>query len=194
MSIDKKTIREQLLEQRNKLSLSVQRDSAKIIIEKILALPVFESAKSIALYHAFRNEVNLDALWHEAVHLNKKTFFPVINTNKNIKTMHFSEALPQDLLKENHFRIKEPTSEPVDLAILDCLFIPLVGFDKAGFRLGMGQGYYDRMLADLRKINAACCLIGIAYDFQYLTELPHDPWDIPLDMVVTEKQIYSAIF
>ena len=67
--------------------------------------------------------------------------------------MTFLAASPQEDLSLNQFRIKEPLPTAMAIAIndLDCLFIPLVAFDTKGYRLGMGQGYYDRALTSLKK-------------------------------------------
>ena len=70
--------------------------------------------------------------------------------------------------------------------------MPLVGFDLNGYRLGMGGGFYDTSLAYLRRRSAwkKPFLMGIAYECQKVETLPRDPWDIPLDAVLTEKKLY----
>ncbi len=181
-------LRTQLLQQRNNLSHLELQHTANKITQQIVAWDKFKSAQHIGLYHAFRNEVNLQALWIIAHNLGKKTYFPVIDSLRNNKIMQFLEATPDQDLPLNHFRIKEPFPNSPSIAIenMDCLFIPLVAFDQKGYRLGMGQGYYDRALANLQ--NKPCC-VGIAYSFQEVETLPHDSWDVPLDVIVTEKEI-----
>jgi 5-formyltetrahydrofolate cyclo-ligase len=66
----------------------------------------------------------------------------------------------------------------------DVIVMPLLGFDSRGTRLGYGGGYYDRTLAKLSKRPR---LIGLAFSAQELAEIPHEPHDIPLDAIVTEK-------
>lgn len=193
---DKITIRTQMRHRRQALSSLEQTTLSNIIVEKILTLTAFQSAKSIGLYQAFQNEVNLDALWEIAAKSQKTTSFPVISTDKKchdmvFKSLDFAEALRFDALKWNHFQIKEPTqSAPTTpLETIDCLFVPLLAFDTKGYRLGMGKGYYDRLLARVKSFQNHQ-IIGVAYDFQKVDTLPHDSWDIPLDMVVTENHIY----
>lgn len=187
---NKKIIRSRLLKQRDALSSEDCQEMASAIVQKISTWDIFQFAKNIALYHAFRNEVDLDTLWRKAHTLGKKTYFPAITRNDPAKMMRFLEAYPHESLHSNHFNIKEPHPEaaPIDIDDLDCLFIPLVAFDNAGYRLGMGQGYYDRALASLKK-RPYC--VGVAYSFQEVDDLPHDPWDIPLDVVITEKSMGS---
>jgi 5-formyltetrahydrofolate cyclo-ligase len=68
----------------------------------------------------------------------------------------------------------------------DVIVMPLLGFDSRGTRLGYGGGYYDRTLAKLGKRPR---LIGLAFSVQEISEIPHEPHDIPLDAVVTEKGV-----
>jgi len=75
------------------------------------------------------------------------------------------------------------------LAALDIALVPLVAFDDYGRRLGMGGGYYDRTFAYLRHREhwRRPKLIGVAFEFQRVAELPAQPWDVPLDGIITEK-------
>ena len=77
--------------------------------------------------------------------------------------------------------------------LLDMIFVPLVAFDLNGFRIGMGSGYYDRTFEKKLEIKdmKSPVLIGLAYEFQKQECLNHQPWDVPLDMVVTELKIYK---
>ena len=72
---------------------------------------------------------------------------------------------------------------------LDVLFMPLLGFDRAGWRIGMGGGYYDASLAHLihRRRWRRPYLIGVAYTTQEVDSAPNDPWDVPLDAILTER-------
>ena len=71
------------------------------------------------------------------------------------------------------------------------LFIPLVGFDKNGHRLGRGEGYYDRTLERLRAHNPVIA-IGIAFDFQEVEAIPHLDHDEPMDYIITPTQVIEA--
>ena len=95
----------------------------------------------------------------------------------------------------NRFGIPEPdvaAGRRCRASDLDLVLVPLVAFDSAGNRLGMGGGFYDRTFAYMR--NRAYWrrprLIGIAYEFQHLDHLPSHPWDVPLHGVATEKRLY----
>jgi len=72
--------------------------------------------------------------------------------------------------------------------------MPLVAFDEYGNRIGMGGGFYDRTLAYLqhRQLWRKPVLMGLAYEIQKMKKLESQSWDIPLNSVVTEKEIYYA--
>ena len=67
------------------------------------------------------------------------------------------------------------------------LIVPLVGFDEKGNRMGMGGGYYDRML---KKVSANCLIIGVAYEFQKVKKIPIENWDMPLNELITPENHY----
>jgi len=67
------------------------------------------------------------------------------------------------------------------------VLVPLVAFDDAGNRLGMGAGYYDRSFAFRRAAPSPPLLVGVGYEFQRVPALAAQPWDVPLDAVLTER-------
>ncbi len=104
--------------------------------------------------------------------------------------MSFIEA--QGPLVPNWMGILEPGSaRPIAPHRLDLVFLPLVGFDAAGMRLGMGGGYYDRAFTFLR-LRATWHhpkLIGVGFAMQRVAELARAPHDLHLDAVVTEEGV-----
>ncbi len=75
---------------------------------------------------------------------------------------------------------------------LDIVFMPLVGFDTGGNRIGMGKGFYDRCFAHrigLRHWRRPL-LVGIAYDVQQVASLPAAKHDVPVDAIVTESTVH----
>jgi len=75
-----------------------------------------------------------------------------------------------------------------DFFIPEIVIVPLVAFDDAGGRLGYGGGFYDRTL-ELLRANGPVLTIGFAYDAQQADQLPLEPTDQPLDMIITESRI-----
>jgi 5-formyltetrahydrofolate cyclo-ligase len=98
---------------------------------------------------------------------------------------------PDRPLVRNRYGIEEPDSSSERAENLDLLLIPLVGWSVSGYRLGMGGGYFDRMLA---SFPARCWRVGVAYDCQRddALDLLREDWDEDLDAVLTESGLWSA--
>lgn len=109
----------------------------------------------------------------------------------------FLEYGPHTTLVKNKYNIDEPElacHNVVPTSTIDVILMPLVGFDSKGNRLGMGGGYYDRTLAFTQVTQLTQqkpILIGIAHDEQEVETLPFEPWDIPVDIIVTPKRILT---
>ena len=107
--------------------------------------------------------------------------------------MRFGRVGRTTQMTKNRYGIAEPVdARALRARQLDLLLMPLVGFDDEGYRLGMGGGYYDATLAYMRHRRnwRKPRLVGVAYECQRVDVLPHDPWDMPLDAVLTERQMY----
>lgn len=182
----KSAIRASIKNIRSKLSLTYRTTASKQICTRIRALEPYRKAKHIALYHAANGEVDLNAIWSSAPLQGKFCYFPAL---KEDNSLLFLPATPATPFKKNKFGIDEPDVShdlAVDINKLDLLFIPLVAFDLRCFRIGMGAGYYDRTLQGITKP----ALFGVAYQFQRVDLLIPDPWDVPLDGVITNRAMY----
>jgi len=99
-------------------------------------------------------------------------------------------------LRRNRFGIAEPEGARLASArLLDVVFLPLVGFDRHGVRLGMGGGYYDRAFAfrRLRTVWHAPLLVGIGYASQQVEHIAPAAHDVPLDLVITERGVIRCV-
>lgn len=112
-------------------------------------------------------------------------YLPVINTDKSLS---FARWVSGQNLPCNKYGIPEPPADSArcDASSLDFLFLPLVAWDCSGTRLGMGGGYYDRTLAGVSEPR----LVGLGHSFQEVAQLPRDPWDIPLEFVISEVALH----
>lgn len=155
---------------------------------------LFFRSRRIATYWASDGELDPAPLVALAQSFRKRWFFPVLRPHPQRKLWFVCRAEGEPLFR-NRFGIPEPSLRQHRIVLpwaLDLILVPLVGFDGACRRLGMGGGYYDRTLGYLRHrtVWRRPTLIGLAHECQRVVELPVRPWDVPLDMVVTEKQIY----
>lgn len=90
---------------------------------------------------------------------------------------------PGDPLEPHRFGMLEPPAR-LGETVPAILLVPLLAFDREGYRLGYGGGYYDRTLAGLRRVGR-CLAVGLAFCEQEVDAVPHDAYDERLDMVVT---------
>lgn len=96
----------------------------------------------------------------------------------------FRAFAPDQTLEPDAAKIPSPTAEAEGL-VPDLIIAPLIGFDRDGYRLGQGGGYYDRTLAALRAAGPLL-VIGLAYAGQEVERAPRDDHDQPLDAILTE--------
>ncbi len=184
---NKDEIRKPLLALRAQLSKSEQQEKSTQIIEHIKQSDVFMQSKKVAFYHAVRGEADPADLLSSTSD-NQKFYLPLLSSNKN-QGLVFAPIDENTQYKNNAFSIPEPiveTHELLDARELDLVIMPLLGFDLAGNRLGMGGGYYDRCFAFKHLNTSKPILMGFAYDFQKIESLITEPWDIGLDMIATE--------
>lgn len=138
----------------------------------------FLMADRILMYHSLADELPTRAFidrWDGR----KKFFLPRVN-GVNL------DILPYDRtrLALGAFHIEEPQGDDtVDPDSIDLMVIPAVAYDRNGNRLGRGKGFYDRLLASTKARK-----VGIAYDFQLVDEIPAEPHDVPVDIVITETR------
>jgi 5-formyltetrahydrofolate cyclo-ligase len=103
-------------------------------------------------------------------------------------TMAFHRWEPDGELRPNRYGIDEPVgSEPVGVEDLDVVVVPAVGVDRHGNRLGFGAGFYDRALSDR---PADLLTVAAVFECQLVDRLEPRPWDVPVDVVVTERAVY----
>ncbi len=189
--MNKSEIRRQMRARRRALSLPERWRAARGLCRVLRVAPVFMRARRIGLYLANDGELDPQVLMALAWRRRKQVFLPVLQ-HKPFQRMRFAPYLPGDELVPNRYGIPEPCWDAaVPGRCLDLVLMPLVAFDAAGNRLGMGGGYYDRSFAYLRRRRhwRRPVLLGVGYDFQQHPALPGDVWDVPMDGVVTESRL-----
>ena len=144
------------------------------------------SARRVLAYQAFAGEISphlmLAAINIQDYHLPKIT-------NYRRCLMGFYSQRSMD--SHNRYGILEPSKigVPANANSFDLVLVPLVAFDRKGVRIGMGSGYYDRALASLtHQQSTRPRLIGLAHHFQEISDLNPQPWDIPLDAILTDQE------
>lgn len=194
MPTDKTDLRHDLRARRRALSADEQKLAAARLATNLTGSRLFLTSRRIACYMPNDGEIDTRPILAHIHRMRKDCYLPVLSRLSHDR-LWFARLDTDTDLKPNRFGIPEPVAPSRDLVRaqeLDLILMPLVGFDDRGQRLGMGGGFYDRSLEFLRHRNhwRKPHLLGIAYDFQRVNGLKAEPWDIPLQGVVTDQAIY----
>ncbi len=195
MASAKQKLRQQLRAARHAIPAPQRAKAAASMCAKVSQLPFYNTAHSIALYWPHDDEIDAMPLLNAALQQHKRCFLPVLLLDPQQK-LAFASYTPTTPLIKNRYGILEPElnfASLIDIIDLDIIFVPLVGFDSAGRRLGRGGGFYDATFAGFHHHHTKKWpkLVGLAYSCQHVDEIPADVWDWQLDAVVTESDIFN---
>lgn len=154
-----------------------QREKESQRLETLLeANEHFLKAGGVLLYHALKDEINLNGLifkWAK----NKRIFLPRVSG----EDLEIVPVKGEQDLKAGAFGILEPQGEAIsDLGLIDLIVVPGMAFDLGLRRLGRGKGFYDRLL----KIMPEAFRIGVCHSWQIVPGVPHEPHDILMNEVL----------
>ncbi len=178
--------RKEIAEIRKELSDEYIADASAEVKEKLLVTEEYRNANTIMCYLDFGKEVKtgdmIDAMWRDG----KEVCIPLCTDTEG----HIMEAklyTEETALVKGAYGIMEPSNEEptIDASEIDLIILPCVSCDRSCNRLGHGAGYYDRYLAKTDAKLMALCAEKLMSD-----EIPMDEFDVPLDAVITEIDIY----
>jgi 5-formyltetrahydrofolate cyclo-ligase len=185
----KNALRARLLAQRAALDPARVREDSLAASRRLLAAPRISRANCVLMYLPVKNELDTRDLFAELANRGVRVLLPRCRDGEAGELDLFCVA-GLDEVCPGRFGILEPDpgkcrradDTPPELAV-----VPGTAFDRRGYRLGFGGGYYDRLFA--RKEMAAVLRIGFCYDFQVADELPHEPHDQPMHALCTPKEM-----
>lgn len=161
-----------------------KRDSA--ICTAAENLVSFRYAEYVLLYASTPDEIDVYSIAKAAFEKGKKVCFP--RCDKKTHTMKYHIVSSIDELKPDSYGLCEP---PEDAPVYDpaspggaVCFVPGLVYDRAGYRLGYGKGFYDRYLSAFSG-----CTIGVVYSDYILPEVPRGRFDVSVDILLTEKGV-----
>jgi 5-formyltetrahydrofolate cyclo-ligase len=141
---------------------------------------LFIPGRTVAAYRAMGSEADPAALLAAAAAAGCTTALPHVTSRS--APMRFLAWSPDDPLEKGVFGLSQPRADS-EAVQPDIVLVPLLAFDAAMNRMGQGAGFYDRALSLLPD----AVTIGIAWSVQQLDRVPTDPWDVPLDAILTER-------
>jgi 5-formyltetrahydrofolate cyclo-ligase len=194
-----------MAERRTALSADARASAARAVAGKLLALPALRAARAraeaagaeacLSGYVAVRGELDPLPALEAARAKGFRVALPRIDaTQPRRLTFHVCTG-PMDL-GGGPFGLTEPLAHcpVVPVEEIDVVLVPGLAFDAAGWRLGMGGGYYDDVGRRLREGRPEALMVGVGYDFQVVDTCPADgdAGDVPVDFVVTEARVLAA--
>ena len=186
MSIDLKSLRQQLKTKRKQVDKFQQQSSSSQILHRLRHFPQLHQAKRVGIYlHAF-GEIQTQHMIEYCFAQHKQVYLPMIcSMNQQLHWVKISKQQYRNKRFSHHpLGMQEPmASRAMHVSKLDVLIMPLLACDVYGTRIGMGGGFYDKTLASAPNKPLR---LGIAHDFQLVQErLPRQVWDQPLDVLIT---------
>jgi len=189
----KTEIRRRLRRARNAVPDHVRAHGARRAVQLALHLRWLHRKRRAGFYVPAKGEFDCLPLMNRALWMGVVCYLPMVPPARQ-KKLWFSRLGGGPHWALNRYGILEYVRHDgrIRASELDILFIPLLGFDARGYRMGMGGGYYDSSLAHLarRRTWRRPRLVGLAFEAQGVDRLPTDPWDIPLDAVITERRCH----
>jgi 5-formyltetrahydrofolate cyclo-ligase len=161
-------------------------DATQAIETRVLASPDFERVNVIALYHSMPSEPATRGLIDAALKAGKRVLLPQFGHEEP----QLGAFVSWDGLVPGPLGIAQPVGPAIPVREVELFVVPGLAFDRGGFRLGRGKGYYDRLLA---RRSPTALLCGVCFDDVLVERLPREAHDIPMDRLLTPAAQTIAI-
>lgn len=175
----KHELRKQIRQAKGHFTGDELRGMSLPIVRQLLAREEVRKARMVMAYASLADEVDTRSLLDALLAMGKEVLLPKVLDGERMEARRYTGAAD---LCEGAFHIMEPVGEAFsDYSRVDVAIIPGMAFDRHGHRLGRGRGYYDRFLAQLPPTT---CRLGVCFPFQLVDEVPHEPHDIVMSVVL----------
>lgn len=177
---DKAKARAELIEARRAISSDLAMLQSRLLCERLMATDEIKQADTVLLFSSTRNEPDLTYLAEHLLSCGVRVAYPISHKSSCTLTFHTVSSLGE--LTPAAFNIPEPPADaPMpSLGASAVCIVPALAYDKEGYRIGYGKGFYDRFLRDFTGVS-----VGVAYDGFVLDSLPREEHDVPLDIIIT---------
>jgi 5-formyltetrahydrofolate cyclo-ligase len=190
VSSTRRSLRAELIARRRSVPPAERTLASRLLARNADRALRLQANSRLAIYAALPDELDTAPLIALAQKRGCRIYLPRIDSRRTSRGMRFLEM--RGPLRRNRLGIEEPAAAAaLGARWLDVVFLPLVGFDRHGLRLGSGGGFYDRAFAyrHLRSVWHAPLLVGLAYAFQEVGHISAAAHDVLMDAVVTEEGI-----
>lgn len=203
---EKGALRRQVRATRAKLAAAARAEASAAIRERLFGWAGFQRATGVHCFVSMAEEVDTGPIFERCWADGKKTFVPF--QDKERGALGWARRNPGDPLVEAPFGVLEPPRHlrrPVAAGEIDLVLVPGVAFDREGYRLGYGKGFYDQFLGSLVLQNksrdagpvsgahpmpgpGAIQAIALAFSVQMVPRVPREHWDVRIKMILTERE------
>ncbi len=183
--LTKQQLRDHLLRERQSMDGPSRADRSADIANRLSTMPQYQAAQHVAGYIPILGEVDVLPWLAMAAEQGKRVYLPRLIEGGTLEFAHYDA---RQLVKGPRGVLQPAPELPaISIGEIHFLVMPGLGFDRNRYRLGLGAGYYDKTLAGIvvRPFSA-----GVGFDFQVIDQFPIDGWDLPVDAVVTESEVY----
>lgn len=188
--LNKKLLRQEILTKRSLLTEEDIKEYSNKITNTLFEMDEYKNAKRIMCFVSNGSEVETHPIIEQAILDGKSIVVPI--TVSKTKELLVSDVFNLSELEVGFYNIEVPKKEfvrLVDPRTIDLVLVPGVALAKDGYRVGYGGGYYDRFLV---KLDKSVPKIALGFDLQVVDEVPTEDFDIPVDLILTEKGIINC--
>jgi len=179
---EKAALREHMRAVRDSIAPDDRLRFAEAMEARVFSLPALIGANTVMLFASFGSEVPTGAIGDRLRAEGRRTLYPFLSSGE----IRAGEVLRgDDLIRSAYGPLEPATRLPVPAAEIDVVLVPGLAFDRAGFRLGYGGGYFDRFLVHL---PASALRVGLAFHVQVIEGVPRGPGDRAVEIIVTDQE------
>lgn len=187
--MSKESIRKTILAGLSDLDQSERKEIEQSFHEQLFNSDVWKKSDSIGVTISQGSEWDTVSIIEQAWKENKKVSVP--KSIHKTRELHFYEIDHFNQVEKGYYDLQEPIpekttfTEPNDMELL---IVPGLAFNKQGYRVGFGGGYYDRFLANFSNER-----VSLVYTKQFMDDIPVEEFDLPVDHIITEQGIIHTV-
>lgn len=179
----KRALRRDVLARRDAVSASERAERSRRIAHRLLALPELRRAPTVMAFSSFGSEVDTGPLLEALAGRGVRLALPRIREGEITPVAY---RLGDPVARAAFGALEPAAGQELEAAEIDVVVTPGVAFDREGFRVGYGGGFYDRFF---RRAREGAFRVAIGFALQVVPPVPRGPADEPVDAVVTEDEV-----
>lgn len=181
----KQDIRKIIKMKRKGLNKDIKEKLDIRIMDNFLNSEYIDKSNVVFIYVSMENEINTISMISKLLNMGKRVAVPkVIPDKKEMVALEIKSL--SELNESGAFGILEPDMTKEDIGHkVDLIIVPGLAFDKRGYRIGYGGGFYDKFLEKYNDITTVC----LCYNFQIIDNIPYEDFDEKVDVIITEDEM-----